>query len=122
MREEASIFFGAIASRTGDFYRRYRKAESYARLSKEAVLAAFDEFFAPGAPSRRKLTVRVASQRHAREAKAAAAGGQGEGAGDAGAGAGAGRNEGEGEEGGSAVVLRSLEDVRAFKARTPKYK
>lgn len=116
MREEASIFFGAIASRTGDFYRRYRKAESYSRLSKEAVLAAFDEFFAPDAPSRRKLTVRVASQRHAREAKAAATGG-GQGQGEGCNGAGTGTKE---EERG-AVVLRSLEDIRAFKARTPIY-
>lgn len=116
MREEASILFGAIALRTGDYYRRYRKAESYARLSKEAVLAAFDEFFAPGAPSRRKLSVRVASQRHAREAKAAA-GGEGAGGGVAGADAGTGKT---GEEEG-AVVLRNLEDIRAFKARTPIY-
>lgn len=104
MREEASIFFGAIASRTGDFYRRYRKAESYARLTKQAVLAAYDRFYAPGAPARRKLTVRVASQRHARETAAAAGDGGGV----------------EGEQEGT-VVLRSLEEIRAFKARTPIY-
>lgn len=109
MREEASIFFGAIASRTGDFYRRYRKAESYARLTKQAVLAAYDRFYAPGAPARRKLTVRVASPKHARETTAAAAA----------AGAGGGSGSGTEEEG--AVVLRSLEEIRAFKARTPIY-
>lgn len=106
MREEASIFFGAIATRTGDFYRRYRKAESYARLAKQDVLAAYDRFYAPGAPSRRKLTVRVASQKHARETAAAAAAGDGGGAG----------REQEG-----AVVLRSLEEIRAFKARARIY-
>lgn len=108
MREEASIFFGAIASRTGDFYRRYRKAESYARLTKQAVLAAYDRFYAPGAPGRRKLTVRVASQKHARETNNAAAAGDGNGGGME-------------EEREGAVVLRSLKDIRAFKARTPIY-
>ncbi|CAM9916972.1 unnamed protein product [Scytosiphon promiscuus] len=103
MREEASIFFGAIGTRTGDFYRRYRKAESYRRLTKQAVLAAFDRFFAPDAPARRKLTVRVASQRHA-----------------LGAGAAGGGDGGSGDPEGT-VVLKNLEDIRAFKARTPIY-
>ncbi|CAN0144594.1 unnamed protein product, partial [Hapterophycus canaliculatus] len=103
MREEASIFFGAIGTRTGDFYRRYRKAESYRRLTKEAVLAAFDRFFAPNAPSRRKLSVRVASQKHSLKAGA-----------DGGADGGSGNADG-------AVVLKNLEDIRAFKARTPTY-
>eukprot|EP00903_Cladosiphon_okamuranus_P005475 g5460.t1 len=107
MREEASMFFGAIASRTGDFYRRYRKAVSYARLTKQAVVAAFDRFYAPGAPDRRKLTVRVASPKHARETSAAAA--------TAGEGGGV-----EGEPDGP-VVLRSLEEIRAFKARSSIY-
>lgn len=102
MREEASIFFGAIASRTGDFYRRYRKAESYSRLTKQAVVAAYDRFYAPGAPDRRKLTVRVASQKHARETTAGDGGGA----------------EGEPE---GAVILRSLEEIRAFKARSSIY-
>lgn len=115
MREEASIFFGAIASRTGDFYRRYRKAESYRRLTKQAVLDAYDQFYAPGAPARRKLSVRVASQRHARDAeeKAAAAVAAEEGGGY--------RGDREGGHSGGPVVLRSLEDIRAFKARTPIY-
>lgn len=99
MREEASIFFGAIGTRTGDFYRRYRKAESYRWLTKEAVLAAFDRYFAPDAPARRKLTVRVASQKHSLEASGEGGGGNAEGT----------------------VVLKNLEDIRAFKARTPTY-
>lgn len=120
MREEAGIFFNAIASRTHDFYRRYRKGEAYARLTKEAVLAAYDESLARGAPGRRKLSVRVASRRHARQAgkgkkeleeKEEQAGG-GEGSGNGGDGGGGGA---------TAVVLRSLEDIRAFKARTPIY-
>lgn len=114
MREEASIFFGAIASRTGDFYRRYRKAESYRRLTKQAVLDAYDQFYAPGAPARRKLSVRVASQRHARDAEEKAAAAAAEG--------GWGHRGGrEGGGSGGPVVLRSLEDIRAFKARTPIY-
>ncbi|CAN0057284.1 unnamed protein product [Laminaria digitata] len=109
MREEAGIFFGAIASRSRDFYRRYRKGESYSRLTKEAVLAVYDASFAPDAPGRRKLSVRVASRRHSLEAVAKE-------------GVGVGVGEGVGEGGGDGVVvLRSLEDIRAFKARTPIY-
>lgn len=101
MREEAGIFYNAIASRTRDFYRRYRKAESYRRLTKEAVLATFDASLAPGAPGRRKLSVRVASRRHALNSP-------GE------------REKGAGGDG-EAIILRNLEEIRAFKARTPVY-
>lgn len=116
MSEEAGIFFNAIAGRTHDFYRRYRKGESYGRLTKEGVLAAFDENLAPGAPGRRKLSVRVSSPAHAREAAAAVAAAPL-------AEDGGGREGGRGGDGqgGAAVVLRSLEEIRAFKASTPIY-
>lgn len=101
MAEEAGIFFGAIAGRTRDFYRRYRKAESYKRLTKDTVLAAFDAHLAPDAPDRRKLSVRVASRKHAATVAE-------------------GKDSGDRSVGGL-LSLRSLEDIRAFKDRTPTY-
>lgn len=100
--EEAQMFFAALASRTHDFYRRYRKADAYRRLTKESVLAVFDASLATDAPGRRKLSVRVASKKHR------------------------GKNVEEKEKDlmgdpASPVVLRSLEDIRVFKANTPIY-
>lgn len=106
MGEEAQVFFVALAGRTHDFFRRFRKAEAYRRLNKEAVLAAFDASLAPGAPGRRKLSVRVGSREHKRDTLAAASGGEEE--------AGASGDDG-------AVILRSLEDIRAFKAKASIY-
>lgn len=107
MGEEAQIFFGALADRTHDFYRRYRKAEAYGRLTKEAVLAVFDSSLAPDAPGRRKLSLRVSSRRHRRGDEKVAGGGGG--------GGGVVMDEGE------VIVLRSLEDIRAFKESASVY-
>ncbi|CAM9474661.1 unnamed protein product, partial [Choristocarpus tenellus] len=66
MGEEAQRMWGSIAGRTHDFFRRFRKADAYRRLTMDAVLAVFDKNFAHDAPQRRKLSVRVSSQRHCR--------------------------------------------------------
>lgn len=102
MREEASVYFSAIATRNHDFYRRYRKAEAYRRLTKEALLSVYDESLAPNAQGRRKLTVRVASQRHARDKAGAPQ-----------------ELEGQRNRDHDAIVLRSLKDIRNFKSHTP---
>lgn len=111
MAEEAQILFGALSSRTHDFYRRYRKAEAYRRLTKEKVLEVFDACLAPGAPERRKLSLRVASRRH-RKMEEVETGGSG-----------GGRDGGivSRDDDGGTIVLTSLDDIRGYKAGTSVY-
>lgn len=103
MAEEAQILFGALSSRTHDFYRRYRKAEAYRRLTKEKVLEVFDASLAPGAPERRKLSLRVASQRHRKTGEVETEGSAG------------------GDDDRGTVVLTTLDEIRGFKARASVY-
>lgn len=122
MAEEAQIFFGAIAGRTHDFYRRYRKAESYRRLTKDAVLDVYDASLAPNAPGRRKLSVRVASRKYRQEAAAveAAATTAAETGGIVGAKGAVSRDVPRDNE--AAAVLHNLDEIRTFKAGVPVYR
>lgn len=114
MREEASVYFSAIATRNHDFYRRYRKADAYRRLTKEALLSVYDDSLALNAQGRRKLTVRVASRRHARDKAGAARELEGQVVEN--------RNQMHRNRNHDAIVLRSLKDIRDFKSNTPVYK
>ncbi|CAM9195383.1 unnamed protein product [Phaeothamnion confervicola] len=129
MAEEAERHWGALAAGAPhEWARRFRKAEAYAALTKEAVLSLVDGHLARGAPARRKLSVHVSGHAPAHAAEATADG----------AAAGASTAEAvESETGCEAagmpvlaeadapeleapgIVMSSLANVREFKASLP---